>query len=309
MWQLAGGVFLGWALGSNDASNVFGTAVASRMVRFSVAAVLAAIFIILGAVLEGEAGLATYATLSPLTPNWAFVVSTAAALTVSLMTLLGLPVSTSQAVVGALVLAGLTRGVLELDALTKVIVCWVTTPIGAAIATLVLYRLLGELHNRLWPTLFARDRALRWLLLLAGSYGAYALGANNVANVTGPFVGGELLGPAQATLIGGAAMAFGVLTFGRNVMLTVGRNLVRLDAYSAFVAIVSEALTVHIYAMIGVPVSTSQAIVGAVLGIGVVKGMRTINRRTLGRVLFGWVGTPAIAAAVAWGLALALHLD
>ncbi len=56
MWQLSSGVFLGWALGSNDASNVFGTAVASRMIKFWTAAVLCSVFVVLGAVLQGAGG-------------------------------------------------------------------------------------------------------------------------------------------------------------------------------------------------------------------------------------------------------------
>ena len=56
---LSGGVFLGWALGSNDAANVFGTAVASRIVRYSTAIVLAAVFVLIGAATEGRRGLET----------------------------------------------------------------------------------------------------------------------------------------------------------------------------------------------------------------------------------------------------------
>ena len=96
------------------------------------------------------------------------------------------------------------------------------------------------------------------------------------------------------------AIALGVLTYSRKVMMTVGRDLVRLDAFTALVAILAEAITVHIYAVIGVPVSTSQAIVGSVLGIGLVKGVRTIQLKTLAKILFGWLGTPAISAGITW---------
>jgi len=302
MWQVLAGVFLGWSLGSNDASNVFGTAVASRMVRFWTAAILCSVFVILGAVLEGQEGIATYQRLSPMGPDTAFIVSLAAALTVTMMSFLRLPVSTSQAVVGALVLVGLLNDTLDTAALGKVVLCWVGTPIGAAIVTVLLYFSLGALLNWIQPTIFVWDKGLRIALIMAGSYGAYALGANNVANVTGPFAGEGMLTPMEASVIGSVAIALGVMTYSRNVMMTVGKGLVRLDAFTAFVAILSEAITVHFYAMVGVPVSTSQAIVGAVLGIGLVKGAQTINRATLVKILFGWVGTPAISAGLAYGL-------
>jgi PiT family inorganic phosphate transporter len=161
---------------------------------------------------------------------------------------------------------------------------------------------VGKLLNVLYPNLFMYDRGLRWSLILAGSYGAYALGANNVANVTGAFAGPGMLTPFQACLIGSLAIALGILTYSKKVMYTVGRDLVRLDAYTAFISILSAAVTVHAYAIIGVPVSTSQAIVGAVLGIGILKGTRTIQAKTFWKILFGWIGTPAISAGVAYGM-------
>jgi len=77
--------------------------------------------------------------------------------------------------------------------------------------------------------MFQYDRRLRVGLLLAGAYGAFALGANNVANVTGAFVGPEMLSPGQAVAIGGASIAAGALMVSKRVMLTVGKGLVRLE--------------------------------------------------------------------------------
>jgi PiT family inorganic phosphate transporter len=307
MWQVGSGLFLGWSLGSNDAANVFGTAVASRMVKFWTAAILCSVFVILGALLEGSGGFETYRTMSPIGLNMAFAAALAAGLTVSMMSTIGLPVSTSQAVVGALVLAGIVQGNLNTSSLLKVVLCWVGTPIGAALITIVLYFSLGKVINRLHLTMFQYDRYLRIGLIVAGSYGAYALGANNVANVTGAFVGDDMLTPFQAALFGSLAIALGVLTYSRKVMMTVGRDLVQLDAYTAFIAISAEAITVHIYAMVGVPVSTSQAIVGAVLGVGLLKGSKTINTGTLVKILFGWLATPCISAGVAYLVYLALR--
>jgi PiT family inorganic phosphate transporter len=84
------------------------------------------------------------------------------------------------------------------------------------------------------------------------------------------------------------------------VMITVGKKLVRLDPYGAFIAVFSMAVVVHGFAIIGVPVSTSQAIIGSVLGIGIFKGAQTIKLRTLLLIFFGWIGTPSIALAFAY---------
>jgi len=112
----------------------------------------------------------------------------------------------------------------------------------------------------------------------------------------------------SATLIGGLSIGCGILTFSRPVMETVGKKLVRLDAFSALVVVLAVAFTAHIYAFVGVPVSTSQAVIGAVLGIGILRGVNTINRRTLMHILVGWFLTPIVACLLAMALNFAIHL-
>jgi len=98
---LTSGLFLGWTLGANDASNVFGSAVGSRMVSFTRAAVIASVFVILGAVLQGSGAADTLGRLGSVNAmGGAFTVALAAGLTVYAMTRAGLPVSTTQAIVG-----------------------------------------------------------------------------------------------------------------------------------------------------------------------------------------------------------------
>ena len=120
MWQLSGSALLGWSLGSNDAANVFGTAVSSRMVKYSTAIILASLFVMLGAWLQGREGLETYRDLHIQNLNTAFVISISAAVSVALMTALKLPVSTSQAVVGGIVgislIQYINQGIFELIA-------------------------------------------------------------------------------------------------------------------------------------------------------------------------------------------------
>jgi PiT family inorganic phosphate transporter len=106
----------------------------------------------------------------------------------------------------------------------------------------------------------------------------------------------------MATVIGGVSIAFGAVTYSKRVMLTVGSGLVPLDGFSAFIAVLSEAITVHIYAIIGVPVSTSQAIIGAVVGIGLAIGTRAVNNRTLLTIVLGWLSTPLIAGILAFAM-------
>ena len=101
---LSSGLFLGWSLGANDAANIFGTAVGTKMVRFKTAAIIASIFVILGAVISGSGASKTLMELGAVnTLAGAFMCAFAAAVTVYWMVKSSLPVSTSQAIVGAII--------------------------------------------------------------------------------------------------------------------------------------------------------------------------------------------------------------
>lgn len=307
MYFLFSAVFLGWALGANDSANVFGTAVASRMVKYWLAITLTAIFVVLGALIFGKEGLKTLSSLSNQSLQTAFISSLAAAITVTIMTILKLPISTSQAVVGAILGIGIMQKNINFYSLTKIIICWIGTPIGGFIFSIVIFHLLKFIFKLFKPNIFIYDSIIKVLLILAGCYGAFALGANNVANVTGVYVG-NLLTPFLAVLIGGLSIALGSLTFSKKVMFTVGKSIVKLDSFTALVAVISQSITVHIYALVGVPVSTSQAIVGAVLAIGFLKGTQTINFKMLLKIISGWIFTPILGLVFSVAIYFLAHL-
>jgi len=320
------GLFLGFSLGANDSANVFGTAVASRMIRFSTAAVLASVFILLGAVVSGAGaahGLGELGAVNAL-PG-AFTVALCGAITVYLMTKAGLPVSTTQAIVGAIVGWNLFSGsVTDLAVLSKIAGTWIAAPVLGAVTAIVLYsgvRLLlrvGGLH------LLTLDRYTRWGLIVAGILGSYSLGANNIGNVMGVFLSsspftdfqiGTLTVTAvqQLFFLGAIAIGVGVITFSKPVMMTVGRGILPLTPVAAFVTVVAHAVVLFLFSSVSlqhfllsrdlppiplIPVSSSQAIVGAVIGIAAVngaKGLRQIRWNQVGGIVAGWAATPVLA--------------
>ena len=295
-FQLAGGLYLGWSLGANDAANVFGTAVASRIVSFRNAALICAGAVLLGALIEGEGAVLTLSTLTAQDVNVLMIASVAAAITVTLMTILSLPISTSQAVVGALAAVGLATGKMDWSVLQKIVICWAATPIGAAITACVVYKLLGVFFRKVPMSMLTRDKLLWGGLLVVGGYGSYVLGANNSANAAGMFAG-KFAGITDQHLavLGGIAIAAGVLTFSRRVMLAVGAGIMRLDAFTALVAVASMSIAIHAINVLAVPVSTSQGIVGAIVGIGIISRTGAIRLRVLRNMAIGWVMTPVVA--------------
>lgn len=104
LFFLSSGLFLGWSLGANDASNIFGTAVGTKMLRFTTAAVIACIFLVLGAVVSGQNTAETLNALGEVnTLPAAFTVSLSSALAVLMMLKSGISVSISQAIVGGII--------------------------------------------------------------------------------------------------------------------------------------------------------------------------------------------------------------
>lgn len=300
MWFLLSGVYLGWSLGANDAANVFGTGVTSRLVSYRLAVTLTAIFVILGAVLEGTKCMGTVGYFTNLSLLTALLATLSAAATVTLMTYFKLPVSTSQAILGAIMGIAIMGGGLKslpLDKVSKVVISWILTPLGALIISFLLYLGLGYLVNKI-RRLAVFNYIMKIGILGIGCFGAYALGSNNVANTTGAFVGTGLLTPIDGALIGGISIAVGAVTYSKGVMISVGRRISPLGPFSALVVVLAEAITIYIYTQIGVPVSTSQAVVGAVAAIGLVKGIRTVNKKMLLFILLGWISTPLLAGGL-----------
>ena len=300
MVSLLGGVYLGWALGANDAANVFGTAVGSRIITFRRAAILCAVALVAGAVLQGQGGIRTLSELTVQTPSTLVIVSVSAGITVTLMTIFGFPISTSQAMIGAITGIGLATRNLYVSGLVKVLICWIATPFGAMIFSWIVYFLLRAVFRKAHMSLLTRDKLLWGGLILVGIYGSYALGANNVANATGIY-SGLLPGITDfhLTLIGAVAIALGVLTFSKRVMMAVGTKVMKLDAFNAFVAVTSMAITTHIFALIGVPVSTSQAVIGGIIGVGLVQDLANLKFRILRNFGAGWLLTPLISLILA----------
>lgn len=326
---LSSGFFLGWSLGANDASNVFGTAVGTKMVKFRTAAICCSIFVILGAVISGAGASHTLGKLGAVNAlGGAFIVAFSAALSVYLMTLARFPVSTSQAIVGAIIGWNFFAGALtNVTSLTKIVSTWIFCPVLAALIAMFFYKIIVFVISSLKIHMLWLDRFTRKGLLLAGIFGSYALGANNIANVMGVFIpvsplsdisfGGlfELSAAQQLFFLGGVAIAIGVFTYSKRVMTTVGSGIMDLSPVAALVAVSAHSIVLFLFSSQGleaflrshglpaiplVPVSSSQAIVGAVIGMGLLKGGKNINWRLVGGISSGWVITPMIAALVSF---------
>ena len=324
------GFYVGWNIGANDAANCIGTTVGVRIISFRKAAILMAVFVILGGYLQGHRVMKTVGKGIVISSSAAyiqnhnepppkvffqffpddklpdlaiFVALLSAGLFVSLATFSSIPVSTSQAIVGGVAGAGLgivgfQTNFFKLNVLLKIFSCWVISPVLTLVLAFctywaVTYALKGTKLMYVW------NRVLVFLVIATACYVAYSLGANDVGNAIGPLLNKYPDKGPYLSLLGGVAMGVGALTYGRKVTGTVGKNITPLDLPGAFSAQFAAAVGVHFFSMLGIPVSTSQAIVGAVIGVGLTKGMRAVSRRKIGIIMVGWILAPSCAAVFA----------
>ncbi len=322
---LSSGLFLGWSLGANDAANVFGTAVGTRMIKFGTAAFICSVFVILGAVISGSGASHTLGQLGAINAiAGSFTVALTAAITVFMMTKNQLPVSTGQAIVGAIIGWNIFSGQPTSGSVfSKIILTWVLCPILAAIFSVLLYKLVRFVLNRAKFGLFQMDRYTYTALILAGAFGSYSLGANNIANVMGVFAPSisfdniDLLGVTftstmQLFFIGGVAISVGVYTYSKRVMMQVGDGIMKMTPVLAWVIVMAHSIvlilfssqslhdfltSMHLPAIPLVPVSSSQDIVGGLIGVGLYKRL-PISWAVVGRIVSGWILTPVISMAM-----------
>ncbi len=336
---------MGWSLGTNDAANAFGTAVATRVVKYRTAIIIIAVMVILGAILLGQNNIGklssiatnnkvvassadveeaiaagTLASLRLKSALKAFIIFGCAALTVFVMSYLKFPVSANQSITGAVIGWGLCYAdysdpvILKtnLAELGEFASTWLINPVGAAAISFVLVFITNRVFEKHLQSMKHYDMVVKIGYLIAGGFAAFSIGQNSSASVTAFYYdatgqGANLLTDARLTaVIGGIAIAVGVLTFSKRVMMTVGSSIAQISQVDGFVVVVSMALTVLLMGeLMGIPVSTSQSVVGAVVGAGLVHGVKSVNFGVFKRIAIAWVSSPTVAGLLTYLIALA----
>jgi len=311
------GGYVGWAIGANDAANCVGADVGSGKMTLRQGIMITCVFSFLGALLLGARVIKTIGKgivpLDRLDPRVGLLIALSAcfgaATWVLIASLKGLPVSTSHSIVGAVAGAGLAMGTSVIwKKLLDIFICWLLTPIGAGLIAYILFRPFRRIFYFLVPRKF-NEPVITFFIFGSSIYLAFTWGANDVANATGVITGAGLMGPKQAAIFGAVAIIVGIVTFGRKVIETVGFHITNLMPLMAVVAEIASSLNVHIYTLLGIPVSTSHSIVGAIVGVGLIKGIHMINKRMLGEIVFAWSLTPFLSGCIAFAaLKLIIYL-
>ena len=154
------------------------------------------------------------------------------------------------------------------------------------------------------------ERVFAVLMVVTACGMAFAHGSNDVANAIGPLaavisvaqtgvVGAQSALPLWVLLIGGTGIVIGLATFGVHVIATVGKKITQLTPSRGFAAELAAATTIVIASGTGIPISTTHTLVGAVLGVGLARGIEAIDLRVVGRIFVSWVVTIPAGAILA----------
>ena len=295
--------YIAWNIGSNDSANAMGTAVGSGILSFRQATLTITIFVVLGAYLKGYKVMKTVGEgIVPegfLTMEMALIALLAAGIWVTVATVKGLPVSTTQAIVGGVIGVGLAmKAPVNWFTLGKIAAAWVVSPVLSGILAMALYKFYSKVISGI-KSVSTIEALYKALAILGGSYMAFNFGTNEVANASGPIVGAGFMEPKTAGILVAISLAIGSLTFSYAVMHTVGKKITSLGPISAFAAQFGSAISVSLANLLGLPVSSSQAIVGGVVGVGLLAG-QGVEKGVIKDILFGWVATPLTAIGISF---------
>jgi len=197
------------------------------------------------------------------------------------------------------------------------------TSLGIALATGLLASVLSVPLLRRATRLASEDRDAHTyraervflvLQVLTACFVAFAHGSNDVANAVGPMaavfgatsgdLGAQVAVPHRVLLIGAVGIVVGLATYGYKIMATIGKKITELTPSRGFAAEFGAATTIVMASKLGLPVSTTHTLVGAVVGVGFARGIGAINTRVVSGIVASWFVTVPFTAILAAGLFL-----
>ena len=204
----------------------------------------------------------------------------------------------------AIALITVTKGLKNIFKQQDLILTFGDSAFYSAIAALVFTALFYIFSRaRLSNTSGSQESQFAYLMVFTSCAVAFAHGSNDVANAIGPLAAihqatNQILGndvspetPLWILFLGAAGIVIGLATLGYRVMKTIGEKIVKLTPSKGFAAQLAAALTVVLASQLDMPVSTTHTLVGAVIGIGLVEGISTINVKSVNSIFLSWVIT------------------
>lgn len=301
------GLFFAINIGGSGAAASMGIAYGSGVVKKRLALVLCGIAVFLGAWLGGGEVVKTIGSgivpSSTFTVPIALIVLASAALSLFLANIFGIPLSTSEVAVGAVVGAGIVYQSVFVSSLVWIMIFWLLTPFAAFIIAILASFLLKNKHLTRWMKAPKAVPFLSILVVFMGLFEAFSAGMNNVANAVGPLVGANILSTEKGILWGGIFVALGALILGHRVLETNGKKITTLKLEEGCVISGTGATIVTIASVFGIPVPLTQITTSSIIGIGFAKhGKSVLKKDIVVQLLTVWIVSPVLSMVLTYTL-------
>ncbi|MXN43574.1 inorganic phosphate transporter [Shinella kummerowiae] len=298
--------------GLHDAANSIATIVSTRVLRPQYAVMWAAFFNFIAFLFFGlhvaetlGKGIIDPGIVSPLV---IFAALMGAIIWNVVTWIFGIPSSSSHALIGGLVGAGLAKTGFDAvvwSGLIKTASAIFLSPAIGFLLALVLVLIVSWLFVRQTP--FAVDRTFRVMQFISASLYSLGHGGNDAQKTMGiiavllysqGYLGGEFYVPFWVVITCQAAMALGTLMGGWRIVHTMGSKITRLNPMQGFCAETGGAITLFAATWLGIPVSTTHTITGAIIGVGAARRVTAVRWGIAGNIVWAWIITLPSAAAI-----------
>ncbi len=278
-------------IAANNSADSVGTLYGSGIISYYKAAIYSGAFVMLGTFLEGwkmAGAIGGGIVVNPLTLEMSLMVLITSAILLFLFTYLSMPLSASQILVGSIIgVAFAYAMVISIEFITLIIFSWILTLVVGVGFSYLIYKIISILSRKM--RIFSLSKFYLVSLYAGSAFIAYTLGANTIGLVA------SLNLSTISILVAGIASFFGTFLMGKRTVITVGKKITLLDPPRAFSAQVAGALIVEIFTQLHFPVSITQAVIGGVIGTGLIKGYRELNKRTVGNLAISWTMAPILS--------------
>lgn len=296
-------LFMAWTVGADSASPSFGPVVSSRAVGVLRGALLAGISAFLGAFFQG--GQVTHTLSGGFVNGVSFGPIQAASILLVSATMIAIgvwrhyPIPTAYILVGAAIGAGLGMGgTPDLIQISTVFSYWLALPfVAGGIGYLV-----SILLRTLVPKNESSKRILYPLLIVIGVYASFTAGANHVGLAVGPLVNTVDLPLKWLLALGGIGIVLGAWTGSPKIIHTVARDYADIGLRRSIAALAGTSLLAQIGSLLGIPISFNAAIIGGIIGSGLVSEDREIGLEKIRGTALSWILTFSISFGIVFSL-------
>lgn len=300
-------VFFAMNIGASGAAAAMGVAYGSGAIPVrTIALTICGCGILLGAILGGGEVVKTIGSgIVPekiITIHLALIILISASITLFFANLSGIPLSTSEVAVGAVVGVGISFKKLFVGKVLFIVLLWLFIPFISFLLAFLVNKIIKVVNDR-YASLVKNKwkKVLVFLVIITGFLEAFSAGMNNVANAVGPIVAAGIVSVEKGTLLGGISVAIGAIFLGGKVLETNGKRITNLCLLQGGAISGIGATLVIIASVFGIPVPQAQITTSSILGIGVSEnGKEMWKKPIIMRLIRTWAFSPVISLGISY---------